>query len=254
MLASRRSGSTAESAVSLRETLIAAGLTPNLADELEAMPQKVVYIDPRRPFRDSGVPRDEVIFVRSGILSKFKIDGAARRQIVALRFPGEGILPRPGPSSYGIQAIVPSEVLIGSGDDFNRIVDKHPEILLAAHAAQRGDRLRMADQLRATRFNCTRRSPAVRNGGAEPGQRSGRAAAQSIHAAADRRNHRPNLGQRQSRHGRPRAPGIDRTAGPRHPVHGLVGDATGRQLPAGISGLTRQIAKILRWHGGRDRD
>jgi CRP-like cAMP-binding protein len=128
MLASRRSGSTAESAVSLRETLIAAGLTPNLADELEAMPQKVVYIDPRRPFRDSGVPRDEVIFVRSGILSKFKIDGAARRQIVALRFPGEGILPRPGPSSYGIQAIVPSEVLIGSGDDFNRIVDKHPEL------------------------------------------------------------------------------------------------------------------------------
>jgi CRP-like cAMP-binding protein len=92
------------------------------------MPQKVVQIDPRRPFRDSGVPRDEVIFVRSGILSKFKIDGAARRQIVALRFPGEGILPRPGPSSYGIQAIVPSEVLIGAADDFNRIVDKHPDL------------------------------------------------------------------------------------------------------------------------------
>jgi CRP-like cAMP-binding protein len=128
MLASRRSGSTAASAVSLRETLIAAGLAPNLADELEAMPQKVVQIDPRRPFRDSGVPRDEVIFVRSGILSKFKIDGAARRQIVALRFPGEGILPRPGPSSYGIQAIVPSEVLIGAADDFNRIVDKHPDL------------------------------------------------------------------------------------------------------------------------------
>ena len=128
MLASRRSGSTAVSAVSLRETLIAAGLAPNLADELEAMPQKVVQIDPRRPFRDSGVPRDEVIFVRSGILSKFKIDGAARRQIVALRFPGEGILPRPGPSSYGIQAIVPSEVLIGAADDFNRIVDKHPDL------------------------------------------------------------------------------------------------------------------------------
>ena len=128
MLASRRSGSTAESAVSLRETLIKAGLAPNLADELEAMPQRVVQIDPRRPFRDSGVPRDEVIFVRSGILSKFKIDGAARRQIVALRFPGEGILPRPGPSSYGIQAIVPTEVLIGTAEDFNRIVDKHPEL------------------------------------------------------------------------------------------------------------------------------
>ena len=36
------------------------------------------------------------MFVRSGILSKFKSDTAGRRQIVALRFPGEGILPREG--------------------------------------------------------------------------------------------------------------------------------------------------------------
>ena len=128
MLASRRSGSTAESAVSLRETLIDAGLTPNLADELDAMPHRVLHIDPRRPFRDSGAPRDEVMFVRSGILSKFKVDGSGRKQIVALRFPGEGILPRKGASSYGIQAIVPSEVQVGSADDFNQIVDKHPEL------------------------------------------------------------------------------------------------------------------------------
>jgi hypothetical protein len=46
------------------------------------------------------------MFVRSGILSKFKTDGAGRRQIVALRFPGEGILPREGAADYGIQAIV----------------------------------------------------------------------------------------------------------------------------------------------------
>src|SRR5690349_13772688 len=124
MLASRRSGSTAETKVSLRETLIDAGLTPELADELDAMPQRVVQIDPRRPFRDSGAPRDEVIFVQSGILSKFKVDGSGRKQIVALRFPGEGILPRPGPSSYGIQAIVPSEVLVGTAEDFNKVVDK----------------------------------------------------------------------------------------------------------------------------------
>ena len=92
------------------------------------MPHKVMQIDPRRPFRDSGVPRDEVVFVRSGILSKFKVDSAGRRQIVALRFPGEGILPRDGMTSYGIQAIVPSEVMIGSAEDFNRIVDKYPEM------------------------------------------------------------------------------------------------------------------------------
>jgi len=128
MLASRRSGSTAGSSVSLRETLISAGLDPDLADEMDRIPHKIVQIDPRRPFRDSGVPRDEVMFVRSGLISKFKVDSSGRRQIVALRFPGEGILPREGLASYGIQAIVPSEVQVGSSHDFNKIVDKHPEM------------------------------------------------------------------------------------------------------------------------------
>lgn len=128
MLASRRSGSTAGSTASLRETLIDAGLSSDLADELDRIPHKVVQVDPRRPFRDSGVPRDEVLFVRSGILSKFKVDSSGRRQIVALRFPGEGILPREGLASYGIQAVVPSEVMVGSADDFTRIVEKHPEM------------------------------------------------------------------------------------------------------------------------------
>jgi CRP-like cAMP-binding protein len=128
MLASRRSGTTAGSAVSLRETLLAAGLRPDLAEELDRIPHKVVHVDPRRPFRDSGVARDEVMFVRSGLISKFKVDSSGRRQIVALRFPGEGILPREGLASYGIQAIVPSEVLVGSTEDFTRIVDQHPEM------------------------------------------------------------------------------------------------------------------------------
>jgi CRP-like cAMP-binding protein len=92
------------------------------------MPQKVVQVDPRRPFRESGIPRDEVVFVRSGILSKFKVDSSGRRQIVALRFPGEGILPREGMSSYGIQAVVPSEILVGDAEDFNAIVEKYPEL------------------------------------------------------------------------------------------------------------------------------
>jgi CRP-like cAMP-binding protein len=128
MLASRRSGTTAGSSVSLREALISAGLRPELADELDRIPHKVVQVDPRRPFRDSGIPRDEVMFVQSGIISKFKVDSSGRRQIVALRFPGEGILPREGTASYGIQAIVPSEVLVGSAEDFNEIVDQQPEM------------------------------------------------------------------------------------------------------------------------------
>jgi CRP-like cAMP-binding protein len=128
MQASRRSKAAAATGVSLAETLVAAGLEPRLAALLEAMPHRIVQVDPRRPFRESGSPRDEVMFVRSGILSKFKTDSSGRRQIVALRFPGEGILPREGHAGYGIQAIVKSEVRVGKAADFNPIVEAHPEM------------------------------------------------------------------------------------------------------------------------------
>jgi CRP-like cAMP-binding protein len=114
--------------VSLQETLLAAGLEPRLADLLSDMPHRSVQVDPRRPFREPGAPRDEVIFVRSGILAKYKTDNTGRRQIVALRFAGEGVLPRVGPADYGLQAIVRSEVLIGQAEDFNPIVAAHPEL------------------------------------------------------------------------------------------------------------------------------
>jgi CRP-like cAMP-binding protein len=114
--------------VSLKETLVAAGLDEALADLLENLPHRIVQVDPRRPFREEGAPRDEVMFVRSGILAKYKSDGSSRRQIVALRFPGEGILPSDEAATYGIQAIVRSEVMVGHESDFNAIVDAHPEL------------------------------------------------------------------------------------------------------------------------------
>jgi CRP-like cAMP-binding protein len=126
-MASRRSASPAPG-VSLRETLVSAGLEPRLADLLAEMPHRIVQVDPRRPFREPGSPRDEVMFVRSGILAKFKSDNSGRRQIVALRFPGEGILPRDGVAEYGIQAIVRSEVMIGKAADFNPIAEANPEL------------------------------------------------------------------------------------------------------------------------------
>src|SRR3954463_6082705 len=126
-MVSRRTRSPTES-VSLRETLVSAGLESRLADLLDNMPHRVVEVEARRPFRDPGAPRDEVMFVRSGILSKFKADGAGRRQIVALRFPGEGILPRDGTTSYGIQAIVRSEAMIGRARDFDPIVEATAEL------------------------------------------------------------------------------------------------------------------------------
>ena len=123
-----RRGKSAQQTASLRETLIEAGLAPHLADLLDKMPHRVVDVDPRRPFREPGVPRDEVIFVRSGILSKFKSDTSGRRQIVALRFPGEGILPRHGSAQFGIQAVVRSEVMVGRGQDFEPLLDANPEL------------------------------------------------------------------------------------------------------------------------------
>ena len=126
-MASRRSRSPAP-AVSLRDKLIDAGLEPQLAELLADMPHRTVQIDPRRPFREPGTPRDEVMFVRSGILAKYKTDSTGRRQIVALRFAGEGILPREGRAEYGIQAIVRSEVMIGRAEDFDPILHAHPEL------------------------------------------------------------------------------------------------------------------------------
>ena len=114
--------------VSLGDTLIKAGLEPRLAALLVDMPHKLVTVEPRRAFREPGVARDEVMFVRTGLLSKFKSDGAGRRQIVALRFPGDGILPRDGEADYGVQAIVRSEVMVGKAEDFDPIVEANPEL------------------------------------------------------------------------------------------------------------------------------
>ena len=127
-MASRAESIHGLASVSLKETLIGAGLAPELATLLDEMPHRTVRVDPRRPFREPGVARNEVMFVNSGILSKYKPDGSGRRQIVALRFPGEGILPREGAAGYGIQAIVRSEVMVGRAEDFDPIVERNPEM------------------------------------------------------------------------------------------------------------------------------
>lgn len=112
--------------VSLRDALVSAGLEPDLADLLEQIPCRIVHLETRRPFREPGSPGDEVMFVRSGIISKFKADGSGRRQIVALHFPGDAVLPREGAAQYGIQAIVRSELILGRARDFNALVNVHP--------------------------------------------------------------------------------------------------------------------------------
>jgi len=114
--------------ISLGDRLVAVGMTAAQAKLFEDMPSRSVTVEPRRPFREAGVPRDEVIFVRSGILAKYKTDGSGRRQIVALRFPGDGILPLKADADYGIEAIVRSEVMVGKAEDFDAIVAANPEL------------------------------------------------------------------------------------------------------------------------------
>lgn len=127
-MASRAGTMHGKGSVSLKETLLKAGLAPELATLLDEMPHRTLQVDPRRPFREPGAQRNEVMFVKAGILSKYKPDGSGRRQIVALRFPGEGILPREGTAGYGIQAIVRSEVMVGKAEDFDPLVEKNPEL------------------------------------------------------------------------------------------------------------------------------
>ncbi len=112
----------------LKNTLLQAGLSPSLADVLDDLPHRIVHLDPRRPFREPGMPRNEVMFVTSGLISKYKTDSSGRRQIVALRFPGEGVLPREGNASYGVQAIVKSEIMLGKAEDFDKIIANNPEL------------------------------------------------------------------------------------------------------------------------------
>ena len=114
--------------ITLGERLLAIGMSPSHVDLFENMPSRLVTVEPRRPFREAGVPRDEVMFVQSGILSKYKTDGAGRRQIVALRFPGDGILPLKADADYGIEAIVRSQVMLGRAEDFDAIVEANPEV------------------------------------------------------------------------------------------------------------------------------
>lgn len=102
-------------------------LSSRQAEILNGLPGRIVQVSPRRAFREPLELRDEVILVRKGLLSLYRTCGA-KRQIVALRYAGEGILPPALPPLFGIQAIVLSEVLISTIDDFDVLLNRHSEL------------------------------------------------------------------------------------------------------------------------------
>jgi CRP-like cAMP-binding protein len=125
---SKRTRSVAGGSVDLVDALVKAGMTVTRARALAKVPQRVLELNPKRPFRDPASQANEAIFVQSGLLAKYRIVAGGRRQILALRFPGEGFLPREHPVDYGLQAIVPSSVIVVRKDDFDKALAEFPEL------------------------------------------------------------------------------------------------------------------------------
>lgn len=158
MQVNRRSRVGSSNSEALTEILIEAGLPSHIARHFKDMPHKIVHADPRRPFREAGVSRDEVMLVRSGILCKYMMDSGGRRQIVALRFPGEGILPGKGVAQFGVQAIVRTDIVIARAEHFTPILDAHPEVQrFCWHLIQRNESISYEWLL-----NCGRRDSVAR--------------------------------------------------------------------------------------------
>lgn len=129
MPAARRQVPLHHGTATLAAALEGAGLGPDRANRLEQMEYTIIQVRAGSPFRAPGTPRPEVMFLRSGLLSKYKLASDNTRQIVALRFPGEAILPRLGPAPYGLQALVKSEIIVADGQEFINIASADPVLM-----------------------------------------------------------------------------------------------------------------------------
>lgn len=112
--------------IELLGVLTDAGLSKKAAEAVASTPHRLVEVGTKRPFRVVGTANQEAIFVRSGIIAKYKED-AGRRQIVAVRFAGEGLLPRFNDATHGLQAITRSEVAVFQRQDLDVLLARIPE-------------------------------------------------------------------------------------------------------------------------------
>lgn len=70
----------------------------------------------RIPFRAAGSPDEEAIHVLEGLIALYGVDIAGKRQIVALRFPGETVWPG-GRGRFGIWPLVASQLVVTHAND-----------------------------------------------------------------------------------------------------------------------------------------
>ena len=113
--------------VEVRERLNRAELSEEAKDALEKVFTKRVELRAGSLWREQGTPRDQLVFVRAGLLEKSRVkDGGART--IGLRFPGEAILPGDTSAQYATRAVVHSEVLIGRKEDLDEVLVRFPEV------------------------------------------------------------------------------------------------------------------------------
>ena len=117
-----------EEPVSLETARARSGLSSALVANVLAVPHRLVKTDAKRPFRKPGSSQGEAFYVQRGVVSKFKMNNVHQKQITALRFAGEGFLPFEGLKVFGLQAIVPSELIVADAEKLGAVIQKHPEI------------------------------------------------------------------------------------------------------------------------------
>lgn len=115
--------------VGIGQRLSQADLSQEARNALERALVKEVRLAAGGVWRSEGTPRDELVFVRSGLLEKFKLtDGGSRT--IGLRFPGEAILPGDTPALYATRALVESEILIAPKHEIDEVIASFPEVAL----------------------------------------------------------------------------------------------------------------------------
>lgn len=112
--------------ISLVDGLSRFGLGKRDAAEISKLPSRRLTINARQVLREPDTGSSEAFFVVSGLLAKYRIVSAGRRQILGLRYAGEGILPGENPPRNGLQAVMPTEVLVMQKDIFDDALRAYP--------------------------------------------------------------------------------------------------------------------------------